>query len=136
MAKATAHSKHAGITSRRKKNGKTAAVCSTKGSQNWSERPAGFHIDGEKVATLREVRAPDVPTMSLAELKREQRVQLVLASLRARPDDFTIGMIGPGVINKARALAEVEAQSRIGKTLMEIELMLLSTLARGVEQVS
>jgi hypothetical protein len=136
MAKSTAQSKHAGTTNRRKKDRKTGSVRSTKSSQGWSDRPAGFHIDGEKVATLREVRAPDVPTLSLSELKREQRVQLVLASLRAKPDDFTIGMIGPGVINKTRAIAEVEAQSRIGRTLMEIELMLLSTLTRGVEQVT
>jgi hypothetical protein len=26
-------------------------------SQEWSHHPAGFHIDGEKIATLREVRA-------------------------------------------------------------------------------
>jgi len=131
-----AKSKHPEKRNRRGKHRKTGTVHSPKSSGKWSEHPAGFHIDGEKIATLREVRAPDVPTMSLGELKREQRVQLVLASLHAKPDDFTVGMIGPGMINKARAIAEVEAQSRIGRTLMEIELRLLSTLSRGGEEVS
>jgi hypothetical protein len=121
------------MTHTRKKKTNAAAVRSTKSFQKWSEYPAGFHIDGQKIATLAEVRAPGVPTMSLGELQREQRIQLVLASLRAKPDDFTIGMIGPGVINKTRAIAEVEAQSRIGRTVIEIELMLLSTLTRGGE---
>jgi hypothetical protein len=125
--------KRPGVTIGRKK---TRVVQSTTSPRSWSEHPAGFRIDGENIATLQEVQAPDIPTMSLGELKREQRVRLALASLRAKPDDFTIGMIGPGVINKARAIAEVEAQSRIGQTLTEIELMLLSTLTRGKEELS
>jgi hypothetical protein len=134
MAKTTAKSTHAGVISKQER--KTGAVRATRRAPKWSDRPAGFHIDGEKIATLQEVRAPEVPTMSLGELKREQRVRLVLASLRAKPEDFTIGMIGPGIINKTRAIAEVEAQSRIGRTLTEIELMLISTLTGAGEQVS
>lgn len=134
MAKRTAKRTGPGIAKKRQE--KKKIIVDRKRPSKWNDHPAGFHSGGEKIATLREVRAPDVPTMSLGELTREQRVQLVLASLRAKPDNFTIGMIGPGVINKARAIAEVQAQSRIGRTLMEIELMLLSTLSRAGEQVS
>jgi hypothetical protein len=74
--------------------------------------------------------------MSLTELTLAQRISLVVASLRLRPGDFTIEMIGPGAINRARAIAEVRAQSRIGRTIMEIELMLLTTFTKPKDQVS
>ena len=93
------------------------------------DHPVGFHIDGTRIATLKEVQAPAIPTMSIGELTTPQRMRLAVASLSAKPNDFTIEMIGPGAINKTRAIAEVRAQSRIGKTIMEIELLMLSTLS-------
>jgi hypothetical protein len=83
--------------------------------------PAGYHIDGKKVANLHEVLDPYVPTMALAELLEEQRVALVTSRLELQPDNYRIAMIGPGIINKARAIAEVRAGSRIGRLIMEIE---------------
>lgn len=82
---------------------------------------AGYHRDGQKVATLRELLDPSVPTMSLSELTEDQRVNLIVSRLRNEPDNFRIGIIGPGIIDKTRAIAEVEARSRIGRTIMEIE---------------
>ena len=93
-----------------------------------ADHPAGYHVGGTKLATLTEVLEPSTPTMSLAELTEQQRVDLVVARLQAKPDDFSISMIGPGVINKARAIAEVQALSRVGRTLMEIEQLLITTL--------
>jgi hypothetical protein len=89
------------------------------------DQPAGYHIDGVKIATRREVRDPSVPTMSLSELTEEQRENLVVSRLLEEPEDFRIGMIGPGIINKTRAIAEIKARSRIGRTIMEIEQNLL-----------
>ena len=84
------------------------------------DHPAGYHVGGTKLATLTEVLAPSTPTMALAELTEQQRVDLVVARLQAKPDGFCISMIGSGVINKTRAIAEVQARSRVGRTLMEI----------------
>ena len=69
--------------------------------------------------------------MSLAELTEEQRVELVISRLQSRPDDFRIVMVGPGVVDKTRAIAEVKARTRVGRTLMEIEHMMISALTRA-----
>ena len=48
---------------------------------HWNQH-AGYHIDGLKIASLREVLDPAVPTMSLAELREEQRINLVVSQRR------------------------------------------------------
>jgi hypothetical protein len=107
------------------RSGRTKPKVPKKG--HWNQ-PAGYHIDGVKIATLGDLVDPSIPTMSLAELTEEQRVKLVVTRLQIVPDDFRIAMIGPGVIDKTRAIAEVQSGSRIGRTLMEIELNLLMHL--------
>ena len=92
---------------------------------------ASYHIDGKKLATLEEVLDPTVPTMNLPEITEQKRIDLVLARLRKEPKGFRIAMIGPGVIDKARAIAEVEAGSRIGRLIMEIEQNLLLHLTKA-----
>lgn len=123
-------------TTRRPRKVAKSKTPSKRGPWGGANHPAGYHVGGTKIATLREVRSPAVPTMSLTELTLAQRISLVVASLRLRPGDFTIEMIGPGAINRARAIAEVRAQSRIGRTIMEIELMLLTTFTKPKDQVS
>lgn len=114
-------------TRKRKKRARSRSVKTKK--QRLSQL-AGYHLDGVKIATLREVLDPSVPTKSLPELTEDQRVNLVLARLRNEPETFRIGMIGPGVIDKTRAIAEVEARSRIGRTIIEVEQNLLLRLTR------
>jgi hypothetical protein len=92
------------------------------------DQPAGYHLGGSKIATLREVLDSEVPTMSLAELTEQQRVDLAVARLQARRADLRIAMIGPGSIDKNRAIAELQARSRIGRTLIEIEYISLANL--------
>jgi hypothetical protein len=99
-----------------------------------ADHPAGYHVGGTKLATLREVLEPSTPTMSLTELTQQQRIDLVIARLQAKPDDFRIAMIGPGIINKARAIAEVQAGTRVGRTLMEIEQLMISTLTESANR--
>ncbi len=91
--------------------------------------PAGYRID-DSIATLRAVLDPDVPTKAFPELSEDQRVELVIANLQRRSDDFTIAMIGPGLINKARAIAEVKARSPIGRAILEIEQHFLMRVTR------
>lgn len=92
------------------------------------DHPAGYRVGSVDLATLSELLDPTIPTLSLAELSDEQRTDLVVARLRAKPDDYSIAMIGPGVINKTRAIAEVQARSRVGRTLLEIEQLLIAAL--------
>ena len=123
MAKATkGTTKSANRRTQRKRN-------QTKSKNRHGSQVAGYHIDGATTATLDEILDPTVPTMSLAELSEEQRVNLVVSRLQMKPDDFRVSMIGPALINKTRAIAEVRAGSRIGRTLMEIEQALLLHLA-------
>jgi hypothetical protein len=96
--------------------------------RTFGDQLAGYHVGGTKLASIQEVLEPSTPTMSLAELTEQQRVELVIARLQSKPDDFTISMIGPGVINKTRAIAEVQARTRVGRTLMEIEQLQISTM--------
>jgi len=67
--------------------------------------------------------------MSLSELTDQQRIDLAVARLQAKADDFRMTMIGPGVINKARAIAEVQARTKVGRTIMEVEQLLIEALA-------
>lgn len=92
------------------------------------DHPTGYHVGGTKLATLRELLEPSIPTLSLSQLNELQWFDLVVARLQSKPDDYAIAMIGPGVIDKSRAIAEVRAGSKVGKTLMEIEHILISSL--------
>ena len=94
------------------------------------DQPSGYHLGGEKIATLSEVLESITPTLSLAELTEQQWIDLTVARLQARPGELSLAMIGPGVIDKNRAIAEVRVRSQVGKTLVEIERMSLSTLIR------
>jgi hypothetical protein len=89
--------------------------------------PAGFRPDGG-IATLKEVLNPKVPTVSLAEVTPQQRADLVVKRIEQQPD-FNLQMVGAGTIDKDRAIAEVKAQSDIGKRLIEIEQRVLNNLA-------
>jgi hypothetical protein len=95
--------------------------------QDQLSMPAGFRPDGE-VATLKEVLDPQVPTVSLAEVTPQQRADLVAKRIERQPD-FNVQMVGAGTIDKNRAIAEVKAQSDIGKRLIEIEQRVLNNLA-------
>jgi len=77
------------------------------------------------LATLREVVDPDVPTMSLSELSPEQRTELVAKRIEAQPN-FQIAMIGAGLLDKQRAIAEVKSYSKIGRALVEIEQKMIN----------
>jgi hypothetical protein len=82
--------------------------------------PAGYTADGKRLANLREMIDPKVPTMSLAQLNPEQRAELVAERI-ARQPTFQLAMVGAGVLYKDRAISEVKAQTEVGRALMEIE---------------
>lgn len=94
--------------------------------QQW-EMPAGFSADGKKLATLRDVASPETATLEIPQLSTAQKVKLTAERIR-RQRKYKMGMVGGGVIDRARAIAEVEAQSDVGRTLTEIELRTIHML--------
>ena len=84
------------------------------------ELPTSYCAGGKGWATLREVVDPDVPTMTYSELSPEQRAELVAKRISEQPK-FQIAMLGAGLLDQKRAMAEVKAQTAIGRALMEIE---------------
>jgi hypothetical protein len=100
---------------RKKKAEKAGAIQ----DRQWA-LPASFCAGGKGWATLREVVDPDVPTMTFSELSPKQRAQLVAKRIAQQPK-FQIAMLGAGLLDQKRAMAEVKAQTAIGRALMEIE---------------
>jgi hypothetical protein len=150
--KMTAKKKAAKKTTLKKKSTKktlsTAATASKRaGSKRKAEKagaiqdrqwelPASYCADGKGWATLREVVDPDVPTMTFSELSPKQRAELVAKRIAQQPK-FQIAMLGAGLIDQKRAMAEVKAQTAIGRALMEIEQRVINhqvTKAINMEQ--
>ena len=95
-------------------------------AKQW-EMPAGFHSDDSEVATLRDVVDPNVPTKQLTDLTLEQQAQLVVKRLKLQPA-IELAMIGAGLIDKTRAIAEVKRKTKVGKLLIEIEHQMIRNL--------
>ena len=102
-------------------------------SDQW-DMPAGFRSDGQ-IATLKDVVDPKVPTVSLGELTPQQRADLVIKRIEQQPD-FKVAMVGAGIVDKNRAIAEIKAGSSIGKELIEIEQRLLNNLSERGSKAS
>jgi hypothetical protein len=95
--------------------------------------PAGYRLGGTQLATLREMIDPQSPTLSLSELTPEQMAELVAQRIEAQKE-FKIAMIGAGLIDKNRAVAEVRAQTKVGKVLMEIEQQMIHNLIERAQK--
>jgi len=94
-------------------------------------RPAGYLLNNE-FASLAEVIDPKIPTRNLVELDAQQTRKLVVRRLQLAPESFQVAMIGIGLVDKHRAIAEVESDSRIGRYLIEIERYVLDALVSTV----
>jgi hypothetical protein len=93
--------------------------------------PVTFDSAG-KMVTLRQVMAPGHGSvLSLASLSPEKRAELTVKRIEAQPK-FEVAMIGGGLVDKARAVEEVKAQTDIGKVLTEIEQRVIQNLLDDV----
>lgn len=102
-------------------------------AQSQWKLPASYSADGT-LATLREVADPEVPTLSLSDLSPGQRADVVVKRIEAQPK-FQIAMVGAGVIDKERAIAEVKSGSKVGRALVEIEQRVINNLlSRAVQE--
>jgi hypothetical protein len=73
--------------------------------------------------------------LELTQLSPEQQAELTAARIQHQPK-FQVGMVGVGVVDKERAIAEVKARSDVGRTLIEIENRALRMLIeKGRESV-
>ena len=94
--------------------------------------PVTFDAAGNLV-TLREVMEPGHGSVfSLASLSPEKRAELTVKRIDAQPK-FEVAMIGGGIVDKARAIREVKAQTDIGKILTEIEQRVIQNLLDEVK---
>lgn len=116
----------------KKRGGRAKSLRPAPIPQSQWELPASYSADGT-LATLREVADPKVPTLSLPELSPVQRADVVVKRIEAQPK-FQIAMVGAGIIDKERAIAEVKAGSKVGRALMEIEQRVINNLVSRAVQ--
>jgi len=112
------------MTKKATSHGKTRG---TKIPAEQMDLPVTFDPTGGLV-TLRQFMAPQHgPVLSLTSLSPEKRAELTVKRIEAQPT-FEVAMVGGGVVDKARAIEEVKAQTDIGRVLTEIEQRLIQNL--------
>ena len=83
---------------------------------------AGFHRGKDKLATITQVLDPRVPTRTIGELSIPEQVRLISARLRREKHFVPLHVLGvEGVIDRKRALREIQSLSSLGLHLLEIE---------------
>jgi hypothetical protein len=95
--------------------------------------PATYSADGSHMLPLRDLTDPNVSALSLSQLTLSQRAELVAKRIEAQAE-YEVVMIGAGMIDKNRAVAEVRAQSDVGRNLIEVEQRVLSNLMDQITQ--
>ena len=89
--------------------------------------PVSFDAEGHLV-TLRQMMQPGAAlALSMASLTPTKRAEITVKRIEAQPK-FELAMVGAGVIDKARAIREVMAQSDIGRVLVEIEQRVIQSM--------
>jgi len=88
--------------------------------------PAGFTADGSRMATLREVLDPKVPTRTLRQLSEDHRFDLAAKRIEMAPETFRLVIPGHGTIDRVRGVTEVRDRSRIGRHLAELQFLAIN----------
>ena len=94
--------------------------------------PVTFDQSGH-ILTLRQMLQSGACALSLSSLEPKKLVELTSQRIAAKPD-FEIAMVGAGLVNKARALKEVAAQSDVGRLLVEIEQRVIQRVLNRATQ--
>ena len=92
---------------------------------HWS-RPVAMDPNGQWLS-LREVIEEEPARLSFIQLSPEQQSKLVAERIRQRPQ-FNVGILGLGTLDRERAINEVQAQTSIGRTLIDIEQRMIKIL--------
>jgi hypothetical protein len=92
--------------------------------------PAGFTADGARMATLREILDPAVPTRSMLQLSEDHWFDLAAKRVQLRPSGFSLQIPLHGRIGKDRAVAEIRGRTRMGLHFAEIEKTIVTQSLR------
>ena len=98
---------------------------------HWS-RPVAMAPDGQWLS-LREVVEEEPARFSFIQLTPDQQSELVAERIQQRPK-FDFGILGLGVLSKKRAINEVQARTRIGCTLIEVEQRMIARLIKRARE--
>ncbi|MCI0338025.1 MAG: hypothetical protein L0226_10635 [Acidobacteria bacterium] len=101
-------------------------------AEQW-DLPATYSADGKQMLPLRDLTDPNVSALAPSQLTPNQRAELVARRIELQAE-FEVVMIGAGMIDKNRAVAEVKAQSDVGRILIEVEQRVLNNLMDQVAQ--
>jgi hypothetical protein len=110
----------------RKRRALAGSVPDLISGKQW-DAPVTFHSDGIRLAALREHIDPLVPTLTLGQLNRQQRAHLVAERLGRLPR-YNLTLLTAGRVTKKRAIAEVQAHTRVGELVMAVEYRVLRRL--------
>jgi len=87
-----------------------------------AEAHGGFHKGKDRLATIAEVLNPRVPTRFMGELSLAEQVRLISARLQREKHFVPLHVLGvEGIIDRKRALREIQSLSPLGLHLLEIE---------------
>ena len=101
--------------------------------EQWS-LPVSVGPDGHLV-TLKQMASERTAALSFGQLSPNQQSELVAARIEKQPK-FELAMIGAGVVSKERAVQEVRARSPVGRTLIEIEQLMISHMIERATQTA
>ncbi|MCP2727477.1 hypothetical protein [Limnofasciculus baicalensis] len=95
--------------------------------------PISFTSSGEMV-TLREfIKHKNDSPVPLSSLTYTQKAQITAERIRQEPE-VKLAMVGAGVIDKERAIAEVESQTPVGQALIEAEQYVIQKLIEEIKK--
>lgn len=100
-------------------------------AEQWA-LPVSMDVQGHLVS-MRDTCAGKTAVLSLEQLSLDQQTELVAERIERQPK-FELSMIGAGVMSKERAIAEVRAQTPVGRTLIEIELRMMARMMKRARQ--
>lgn len=98
--------------------------------EQW-DLPVSMNAEGGFV-TLREFVQDRKSALAFATLDDDQRASLTARRIELQPK-FELGVLGAGIVDKDRAIAEVSGRTSIGRTLIEIESRIIGRLLEEVE---
>ena len=92
---------------------------------HWS-RPVAMTPDGQWIS-LREVVEEEPTQVPFNCLFLEKQSELVAERIRQNPD-FDVGIPGQGIMDKKRAIDEVQKRTSVGRALIDVERRMLRML--------
>ena len=94
---------------------------------HWS-RPVAMTPDGQWLS-LREVVEGELTQVPFNRLSLEKQSELVAERIRQN-SDFDVGILGQGIMDKKRAIDEVQKRTSIGRALIDIEQRMIRMLIK------